>query len=629
MKLRHFTIGMAGHIDHGKTTLTKALTGVNTDTLKEEIMRSITIEPGFAPFSLSDNIQCSIVDVPGHEKLIRQMIAGVAGIDLVLLVIASDEGIMPQTREHFEILSFLNIQKGIIVFTKSDKIDEEWKLYLLEELEELVKGTVFADFPALFVDSISFNGINELKNEVEKQLLAVDPRDASGTFRMPVDHVFTVKGQGTVVRGTIFEGRVSVGDSLVLAPGYEKVKVRHIQVHKEAKETAYAGQRAAVNLAGADKEAIKRGHVLLQEGAFIETQTADIALYKPKELLHPVKQRTKVKFYCGTTEAMGTLIFFDRNELDDSDSTELVYCQVRLDQPAVLQQGDRYIIRRPSPEETIGGGFIIDPNGKKYKFGSSTSDMLKAKSEGTPLDRIVRALEAKKMLNLQELERETGLTSDELMAAIEKMQTELIAAGNDFMLQSEAEKTAILMYDEVKNYHGKHSLKPGIPKASLFSMFHQCPMKLLQHSLSLLLEQKRIVLNNQNVADLAFNAHYPSSWSKRMENAVMKLEEDELAPQPFIHYTETEQIPPELGADLKHFLLREKKAIAMDDDYLIALSVYEKTLSNLKNTLKSPFTIQDVKAITGLSRKYLIPFVELLDRTRTTKRYEDNSREWL
>ncbi|MFC0188783.1 selenocysteine-specific translation elongation factor [Fictibacillus aquaticus] len=629
MKLRHFTIGMAGHIDHGKTTLTKALTGVSTDTLKEEIKRSITIEPGFAPFSLSQNIHSSIVDVPGHEKLIRQMIAGVAGIDLVLLVIAADEGIMPQTKEHFEILSFLNIQNGIIVFTKSDQIDEELKLYLLEELEELVSGTVFAEFPALFVDSISTNGISELIKEIEKQLLTVEPRDASGPFRMPIDHVFTVKGQGTVVRGTIFEGRADVGDILVLAPGYEKVKVRQIQVHKDPKETAYAGQRAAINLAGAEREAIKRGHVLIREGSFTETQTIDIALYTPKELLHPVKQRTAIKFYSGTTETMGTLVFFDRNELDDSSNTEPVYCQVRLEQPAVIQRGDRFIIRRPSPEETIGGGSVIDPNGKKYKFGSSTSNMLKEKAEGTPQDRITRVLESKKMLNLQQIERETGLSGDELRSAIESMGNRLIASGNDYFLRSEVERTCDLFYEEVLRFHEKHPLKPGIQKASLFSIFDNYPLKLLQFSLSIMTDIKRLAFHNQYVADIHFSAHYPSRWSKRMENAVKKLEEDGLTPEPFLHYTESEQIPAELGADLKHYLLREKRAIEMNDDHLIASSAYESSLLEMKRLLTSPFTVQDAKSVTGLSRKYLIPFVELLDKERETKRNEDNTREWL
>ncbi|MFC7370739.1 selenocysteine-specific translation elongation factor [Fictibacillus iocasae] len=630
MTIQHYTVGMAGHIDHGKTTLTKALTGVDTDTLKEEIQRSITIEPGYAPFKLPDGMIGSIVDVPGHEKLIRQMIAGVAGIDLVLIVIAADEGVMPQTKEHFEILSFLGIDRGIFVFTKSDAADEDTRDYLLEELMDLAAGTPFERFPAVFADSVSMKGIPELKEAIKEQLHKVRPRAANGPFRMPVDHVFTVKGQGTVVRGTIMEGRTHQGAALVVAPGGKRVRVRQMQVHKEVQETVYAGQRAALNLAGIDKETIRRGHTIAEEGSYIESLVCDLVMQKPRQLMHEVKQRTRVKMYSGTSEVMGTLIFFDRNELKDSDSDEPVYCQIRLEQTMILHRGDRFVIRRLSPEETIGGGYVLDPDGKKYRFGTMTVNMLKEKAAGSPEDRILSALKSNKVMELKEIERETSLLDDQIEILLKKLEFagDITAFEGCYMLNSELTATKESLLEDIHQYHRDHPLKPGIPRASLFSLFSHIPQKLLSAAFSSINQSGLARVHFQHVAASEFKPHFPPRWAKRMENTVNKLIKDGLSPMPFESYAQSEQLTSELSRDLKHYLLRDRSALALDEEHILSYSAFEQAVAALKDAFHEPFTVQEAKPLLGLSRKYVIPLLELMDQENVTRRYANNTREW-
>lgn len=386
MDKHYYTVGMAGHIDHGKTTLTKALTNVDTDRLKEEKERQISIELGFAPLELGNDIFASVIDVPGHERFIRQMIAGVAGIDLVILVVAADEGVMPQTKEHLDILSFLGIKRGIVAVTKIDKVEIDFVELVQEEIKEQLQGTVFAESPFVMVDSLKGTGIDVLKQQIKDDLLQTEKRNANGAFRLPIDQVFTVKGQGTVVRGTVYEGTVIEGQALMILPSRRETKARQLQVHHKPSEKAVAGQRVAINLSNVTKEDLDRGDVIVDKEHFIVTNTIDISLSFINSLKHPIKQRSPIKLHLGTSEVMGKIVFFDRNEVN-SDVGE-VLCQLRLDEDIVTKRGDRFILRRPTPTETIGGGWIVDPNGQKYRYGEATIDMLHKKKEGTPVQRV-------------------------------------------------------------------------------------------------------------------------------------------------------------------------------------------------------------------------------------------------
>lgn len=629
MTINNFTIGMAGHIDHGKTTLTKALSGVDTDTLKEEKARKITIEPGFAPFPLTGSISTSIVDVPGHEKLIRQMIAGVAGIDLVLLVIAADEGVMPQTREHFEILSFLDIQKGMIVVTKSDLVDDEMKLLIEDEVSELTNDSVFQSFPLHFVDSLSMSGIDDLKNSIASLLEDTETRSASGPFRLPIDHIFTVKGQGTVVRGTVYEGEVHEGDELEIQPGGEKVKVRKLQVHKENVQNAIAGQRAAINLSGGSKLEWKRGNVLLTPGVFSVTDTVDLVLTTGKEWAGKLKQRTQIKFYTGTAEVMGKLIFFDRNELENA--ADHVFCQVRLEEPIVTKRGDRFIIRRPSPEETIGGGAVIDPNGAAYKFGIGTVRMLQQKYEGTPDERVIQTLQKKGSLTTEELVKFTDIEEPELDKVLhELVELKSVVYINGYYNDETTIKLAENnLIQKLNEFHDEYPLRQGIPKAEVVqSVKGKLHQKVISGFIEKLINLSTIKMTDQSVHLPAFKPHFPNKWEKRMSQVLNILEEKKLEPEDLLSTYQAHQLPENLYSDFKYFLVNHDIALVLFDDVLIGKNTFETAVNLLKSQTEQSFTVQEAKNVLNTSRKFLIPILECMDSKGYTVR-DANLRKWV
>ncbi|MBN3555335.1 selenocysteine-specific translation elongation factor [Fictibacillus nanhaiensis] len=629
MTIKYYTIGMAGHIDHGKTTLTKALSGIDTDTLKEEKARKITIEPGFAPFPLTKELHTSIVDVPGHEKLIRQMIAGVAGIDLVLLVIAGDEGVMPQTREHFEILSFLGIEKGIIVVTKSDMIDDEMRLLVEEDIIELTNSSVFEHFPIHFVDSVSSAGIDELKREMINLLKDTPVKSSQGAFRMPIDHIFSVKGQGTVVRGTVYEGEVQEGDELVVQPGNDKVKVRKLQVHKQDVQAARAGQRAALNLSGGSKGDWKRGHALVEPNVFSTTDTIDLVLSTGKGWQGKIKQRSLIKFYCGTSEVMGKLVLFDRNELENNE--DQVYCQVRLEQEIVTKRGDRFILRRPSPEETIGGGEVLDPNGTAYKFGTETIERLKRKHEGTPSERILQLLNKEGSLTELELKRSIGMdeevfqhTTEELLreGAMEQIQNYLVSVSTIQHIESS-------ITNKLQNFHKEYSLRQGIPKAEIVqSLQSEVNPKIVNTLLEKWIGESTILITDQFVHLSHFTPHYPEKWAKRMTNVLSLLEEGQLEPDDLRNLYNAQQLPEALYQEFKYFLLKTDQVIFLFDEVFLSRKAFDSVVEQLRVHTGSSFTVQEAKAVLHTSRKFLIPILESMDSKGYTMR-ESTVRKWV
>ncbi|MBY6035952.1 selenocysteine-specific translation elongation factor [Fictibacillus nanhaiensis] len=629
MTVNYYTIGMAGHIDHGKTTLTKALSGVDTDTLKEEKARKITIEPGFAPFPLTKEIHTSIVDVPGHEKLIRQMIAGVAGIDLVLLVIAADEGVMPQTREHFEILSFLDIQNGMIIVTKSDLIDEEMKMLIEDDITELTNDSIFQTFPIHYVDSLSLNGIEELKQRMADRLKVTKTRSALGPFRMPIDHIFTVKGQGTVVRGTVYEGEVHEGDELEIQPGNELVKIRKLQVHKESVSTAKAGQRAAINLSGGSKADWKRGHVLVSPQVFSITDTVDLVLTTGKDWSGKIKQRSQIKFYTGTSEVMGKLILFDRNELERS--VDQVFCQVRLNEPIVTKRGDRFIIRRPSPEETIGGGEVIDPNASHYKFGSSTVNLLREKFEGTPVERVLQVLQNEGTLTDKEIMKLTGIEDQQMNGILEDLLNSHTVhhisgyyATNVTIQSLEEELTR-----KLNAFHEENPLRQGIPKAEIVqSLKGALQQKVITGLVERLLQKSTIRITDQFVHLPDFVPHYPQKWEKRMSQAVNELERMGFEPLDFLSVYKNQQLPDELYMDFKYYLVKDGMAEVLFDEVLISSNVFINGVKILKSKTNESFSVQEAKTALNLSRKFLIPILECIDLKGYTVR-DANLRKWV
>lgn len=626
---RNYTIGMAGHIDHGKTSLTKALTNVDTDRLKEEKERNISIELGYAPLKIDDELHVAIVDVPGHERFIRQMIAGVAGIDLVILVIAADEGVMPQTKEHLEILSFLGIKKGIIAISKIDRVDEELVELVQEDIKDHLIGTVFESSPMILVDSLSKKGLEDLKQQIKFELEGLEYRDARGPFRLPIDQVFSVQGQGTVVRGTVYEGIVQQGSTLKVLPQGISVKIRQIQVHHTQTEQAIAGQRAALNLGGISKHEISRGDVLVSSNHFIVTDTIDITVKFVNDLASPLKQRAPIKLHTGTTEVMGKIVFFDRNEV--VDEIDEIVCQLRLDQPIVCKRGDRFILRRPTPVETVAGGWIIDPNGSRYRFGEKTIEMLRQKKEGTPKERVISILKEKGLASVGDLLTYSSLDKEELIAIIRNEQGVSIfeLSQNEYALVSDFNEIRNTVEEKLSKYHEDNPLKMGLNKTEIVHMFVDLyPKRLVEYVIEQLIDDHFLKRFEQYINLATFTPHYPEKWSKRMERAVSSLMKDDIEVQPFEQYIKSEGIPVQYTDDLKHYLVFSKKAVLLDDQHLVSIESIERASTLLRSKTGAEFTVKDAKEVLGLTRKYLIPLLELFDTLNLTRRVEDK-RKWV
>ncbi|WP_074433108.1 selenocysteine-specific translation elongation factor [Neobacillus dielmonensis] len=625
MEKRYFTIGMAGHIDHGKTSLTKALTNVDTDRLKEEKERQISIELGFAPLYEDDEIQISVIDVPGHERFIRQMIAGVAGIDLVVLVVAADEGVMPQTREHLEILKFLGVKNGIIAITKIDRVDEEFIELVKDDILEELKGSVFENSPFVLVDSLSNKGIGQIKELIILKLKEQEMRDAKGPFRLPIDQVFTVKGQGTVVRGTVYEGTVEEGQALKIMPKGLDVRARQIQVHHKQAVKAFAGQRAAVNLSGVAKELVERGDVLVSSEHFIVTKIIDVAILLVDELEHIVKQRMPIKLHIGTSEVMGRIVFFDRNEVKE-DNGEIL-CQLRLEEEILTKRGDRFILRRPSPQETIGGGWVIDPRGNKYRFGSQTIDELEKKKEGSPKERVTAALLEAKSLTVNELIKRTAL--DEITLTNQLSDADFVLFnGKEYTLRVLIHQIEEDIYDRLQEYHHQYPMKPGLNKAELFqAMQKKFPKPLLDFVVENGISSEVFKRREQFVSLQIFVPHVPNNWAKRAENLLEELKRDGLKVRYLKDYFSSAGIPDQLSGDLKRFFEDTGQMVQLDDQFAYHGDVFNEAVSKLINQTSAEFEVGEAKDILDLSRKYIIPFLERLDAKGLTNRV-DNKREW-
>ncbi|PZE22234.1 selenocysteine-specific translation elongation factor [Paenibacillus xerothermodurans] len=629
MKPHYFTIGMAGHIDHGKTSLTKALTNVDTDRLKEEKERKISIELGYAPFPL-DEYKTSIVDVPGHEKFIRQMIAGVAGIDLVILVIAADEGVMPQTEEHIEILSFLGIEHGIIAVTKVDRVEQDFIELIEEDIKSTVKSTIFEHADIVFVDSITGTGLTNLRLTIKQNLSKLPQRNAIGAFRLPIDQVFTVQGQGTVVRGTVYEGTIETGDVLTVLPQNVSVKARKLHVHNQEKEVAVAGQRVAINLSGLTKEELKRGDVLVSSGEFPMSDTIDISLTTVHDLQFPVKQRAPIKFHSATSEVMGKIIFFDRKELHKSEE---ILCQIRLEEKIMIKRGDRFVIRRPSPVETIGGGWVIDPLGEKQKFGEKTIQKLERKKEGSPTERILDALHSLQLVTKKELLQFTSIPVETMGEALNVALTEnsIVELDSDvFTSKAVYEDAKSQLFELVRKYHAVYPLRTGMNKAECMkALDKKIPARLTEIVIDKEVEEGILAKNKQYIAVFGFKPHFPDSWKNRLEHAFARLQDDELAVKPWNEYMTNEKVPEKLYPEVTHFLLQNQLAFPLDESHLIHRDVFVAQLKKLyEATSGQAFGVQEAKAGIAASRKNLILFLELLDQLKITQRTEEK-RIWV
>lgn len=623
---RYFTVGMAGHIDHGKTTLTKALTGIDTDRLKEEKERKISIEPGFAPLFQEDNLAVSIIDVPGHERFIRQMIAGVAGIDLYLLVIAANEGIMPQTREHLEILSLLGITDGIVVLTKMDQAEEELFEIVLEDIKEQLAHFNLSKLPIHKVDSLSGRGVEELKKSMKDILIEKREKPLSPYFRLAIDQVFTIKGQGAIVRGTVYDGQVTVGEELSVLPSGKRVRIRQIERHNEQKTRAKQGQRAAINLAGVSYDELRRGDVLVTDDYFFVSDRLDLVLQPLEQIDHPIKQRQAIKLHIGTSEIMGRIIFFDRNEIKAHENVEEVYCQVQLDEPVVTARGDRFIIRRPTPMETIGGGWVIEAGAKRHRFGEETINQLKRKKEGTPAERVEAVLRERIILSLDEIKGLTALTDQELEEAKEAL---LRVEKETFTLRSIFTHLQEEIILQVANFHEDYPMRIGLNKAEVYSKLGSFDQRILDLAIEALVEEERIELVEEFVRSFGLQPSLPGAWERRLMGVEEELRGQGLEPDWWDRLFLDSHIPRDIQRDFYHYLLETGRAYVFDEGRLVSAEAVEGARDRLRDELPAEsFSLQEVRDVLELTRKNLIPLLELFDRLAYTERVE-NERKWL
>ncbi|WP_158736449.1 selenocysteine-specific translation elongation factor [Alteribacillus sp. YIM 98480] len=629
MGKRTLTIGMAGHIDHGKTTLTKALTKIDTDRLKEEKERNISIEPGFAPLQLTDDLDVSIIDVPGHERFIRQMIAGVAGIDAVVLTVAADEGVMPQTKEHLDILSLLDVKGGLIAVTKADKVDDDLLELAGEDIREEVKGTPFEKAEMVFVDSLTGRGVEEVREQLIYILEKIPVRDKKGAFRLPIDQVFTVHGQGTVVRGTVYEGSIFEGDTVQVLPKRKKTKIRQLQIHGSQVQEGVAGQRLAMNLSGVSKEEIRRGDVVVAAEHYVTTSIVHVVLFTSKEFFYALKQRGYIKLHLGTAEVYGNIVFFDRNVLEPG--VQKVVCQLRLDKPVVTKREDRFILRRPTPTETIGGGWIINPQGERLPFGEKSVQRLEKELEGTPDEHIKSALLEEKWLTREDIAKQTGLTKED----VNELVTQLLEnssiwelSNKKLVLKETYEQFWEELIDELKDYHEMYPLRTGKNKEELQSLkSRSLPKELIERFLEEAETENKIKKHKQYVSLHSFVPYYPKGWEKRMQQLLENWRKDGISVKTWDEYAKEQQLPKELSEELKWSLMHQEEAVGMDDKHIWSLQAADEAAQKLRVHHPASFTLQEAKEVLRLTRKYLVPLLEWMDESGRTKRI-DQERVW-
>ncbi len=630
----HYTVGVAGHIDHGKTTLTKALTGIETDRLKEEKERQISIETGFAHFRLPNGEEVGVVDVPGHERFIRQMIAGIAGIDLVLLVIAANEGVMPQTREHLDILELLGVKKGMIVITKIDMVAEDFLPLVIEEVQETVQNTFLAHAKIMPISAKTGIGIAELKDEITNTLAVVPGRQVEEFFRLPIDRAFTVKGSGTVVTGTVFEGKVEVGDSLRLLPQDVMVRVRGLQVHHQNTSIAFAGQRTAMNLSGIEHDQVKRGDVLLAPHFLESNERIDLEVNLLSSLETPLRHRSRISVYSGTAEIDGTILFFDRSELQPGERT---YAQLLLEEPLVVKRGDLILLRRPTPALTLGGGKVISPRGKKYPFRVETVERLR-KLHLASIGELI-------LLQLRNQEKRFIELQNELTipwSTLEPYVDELLAKGEILLLSTGGKSDLQQMIahreyvDQCKKqlielltvFHQKNPMQKGMKRSECKEQLANWSEELFASIIQHLLNQKSIRFIGERLVLSTFLPQLPAQLRQKAEQLLKQLKLEGREVSDWLALAEQAGLMPKQAEEVRRFYIEQGELINMSEKWVWTEQCWQETIDLLRSNCKADtISISDVKDTLGLSRKYIIPILEMMDQLGITKRVGE-TRAW-
>ena len=628
--MKHVIIGTAGHVDHGKTLLVKALTGIDTDRLVEEKKRGITIELGFAHLDWPDGTQAGIVDVPGHEKFIKNMLAGAGGIDLAMLIIAADDGVMPQTVEHLDILTLLGVKDGLIVITKADTVDPEWLEMMQEEIREKTMGSFLEEKPIIAVSAYTGQGIPELKEMLRELVRKAEEKSMRIPFRLPIDRVFSVEGFGTVVTGTLIEGALSEGDPAELFPSGAQTRIRNLQVHGKNVDTAYAGQRVAINLAGLKKTDIQRGDCVAKPGSVRTSRMLDVRLQNLKDSGRIIKNDSQVHLFHGTAELLAKVVLFGREELKPGESC---YAQLRLTEPIASKNGDRFVIRFFSPLETIGGGIILDDQPRRHKRSDPTiQNVLKIKESGSRDDLTVQILAefgfrlpAASQL-VAKLQREEADIREELYQlcsrglAMEALPGRYIAASAVDKLWKDCQ-------DILSAYHKQNPLHAGIQSAELRQKLCKGMDRSSADALIAILHREGKL---RKLADRYALSDFTVTLTRRqriIREKLLQIYSTSGIETPITEHV-MEGFPSNERSEAKQVL---ESLITSGDLILLTpqICLYREDYQRILETAKTHFetsdslTLAQLRDLLNTSRKYAQALVEYFDKIHITKKDGD------
>jgi selenocysteine-specific elongation factor len=622
-------IGTAGHVDHGKSTLVQALTGTHPDRLKEEQARQMTIELGFGWMILPDGEELGIVDVPGHRDFIENMLSGVGGIDAALLVIAADEGVMPQTREHLAILDLLQIPAGLIVLTKTDLAsDPDWLDLVEADIRATVAGTVLAGAPIVRVSAKARTGLQALLSNLESILQHRPPRPDLNRPRLPIDRVFSMSGFGTVVTGTLLDGKLSLGDDVEILPSGQRGRVRGLQTHRKKEEEAVPGSRTAVNIAGIETDSVRRGQVVVHPGQYQATRRMDARLRLLRDIPLSLQHNSEVKFFVGASETIATTRLLGREELKPGEEG---WIQLELRDPVVAVRGDRFILRRPSPGETLGGGVIVDhqPRGRHKRFDESLLRSFELLSQGTPAEVLLEAALALNIAGIREVVARSRLEEQAASSALHELLTSqslvpledsapdvtseaLVIAGLRWnALREEVRRT-------IEAYHSNHPLRRGIPREELKSK-----LKLSARAFNALIERlvSEGVLSDYStvLAQPGHQVRFDENQKARVQALMRRFEQNPYSPPG------AKELQLEVGEEIHNALVELGHLTAVSQDIVFRKQDYEFMVNRIEKELqqKGRITLGEVRDLFNTSRKYAQSLLEHLDGLGLTVREGD------
>lgn len=624
---KHVIIGTAGHVDHGKSTLITALTGTNPDRLKEEQERGMTIDLGFAALTLPDGQTVGIVDVPGHERFLKNMLAGAGGVDVVLLVIAADEGIMPQTREHLDILRLLDVKAGVVALTKCDLVDTEWLQLVTDEVRQFLQDTPLHDAPVVAVSAITGQGLPELLGALQQAVARVPAREVNAPFRLPIDRVFTLAGAGTVVTGTLVSGRVRVGDPIEILPSQLQSRARQIQVHGHKVEEAVAGSRVAINLPGVEKEQLERGMVCVPPGVFQPTQAFDARLSLLPDAAKVLAHRARIRLYLGTAEVIGRISLLDSERLEPGQEG---FVQLRLEKPVVAARGDRFVIRTYSPMFTVGGGVVLEPHAARHKrFDPSVLNRLQSLLQGNPEEKLLAILTLSPAgMDEAELARRAEMPSQSVTAILNRLETQgrTVRVGEVWFAQSVWDELRRRVESVLQRYHQQNPLRTGMPREELRSTLGgRLPARLFEAMLLRWQDEGALALQGALVRLAGFTIRLNERQQRLAQRVEQILREAGVTPPPVEVISQQAGAPPDAVRAMIQVLLEQGVLVRLEGDLFFHRETIDRLAELVRRTIreKGSLSVGEFRDLTGSSRKFAVPLLEYFDSIHLTRRVGD------